>query len=417
NFTSPDEVIETLEIVLHRGKIENRGGIVEYNPEIDSKLEVAKLLDKQIFLGFAIKEEKIVPYFQPIFDLNTGKIFAYEVLFRIEDNGRALPAGDYIDVAYKTGLIVEIDKTVLNYLKGNLDKLEGFNLFINISAPFVKDKDFLELTPDICNCVYEITEQIAVDNIDKLKNLVKNSNVKMALDDFGSGYSSIKTVVELTTGGVINYLKIDGSLIKDLNKSKENFYIVESVVKMAKTLGLKTVAEFIENEEILKTVKQLGIDYAQGFYLGKPKPLSEIIMLEHFYNKEYFLKQLKRELARVKRYKRNLSILRIDIKNNVPDDDIFIFAESISNNLRITDLFVKWDKHTLLIAAPEISKENAKGIERKVLNLSKELSKKNKIFPVEISAEIFEITPKTKIEDEKKVINGVLGELKFEEKV
>ncbi|MDQ7055571.1 MAG: EAL domain-containing protein [Persephonella sp.] len=80
---------------------------------------------------------------------------------------------------------------------------------------------------------------------------------------------------------------------KRYGKSEENFYIVESMVKIAKTLNLKTGAEFIENKNVLETVKSLGIDYTQGFYLGKPKPLSNTSLVEHFHNREYFIKQLK----------------------------------------------------------------------------------------------------------------------------
>jgi len=123
------------------------------------------------------------------------------------------------------------------------------------------------------------------DNIEKLKLLTTETMNEMALDDFGSGYSSIKTVVELSSNNIISFLKIDGSLIKDIDKNKESFFIVESIVKIAKTLGLKTIAEFIENERLLKIINNLDIDFAQGFYLGKPSPASEI--------KKYILKTTK----------------------------------------------------------------------------------------------------------------------------
>jgi diguanylate cyclase (GGDEF)-like protein len=408
NFSSADEIVEMLEIVLHRGKIEKRGGIVEYNSNLDSKLEVAKLLDKQIFLGISVKERKIIPYFQPIFDIKTGKIFAYGVLFRIKKGNEIIPTGQYIDIAYKTGLILEIDKLIFEYLIENKGKLQGINLFVNTSQNFIKDTSFKEKAPKIENAIFEITEQVALENTEIFKEMINNHHIKMALDDFGSGYSSIKTVVELATNNIINYLKIDGSLIKDILKSKENFYIVESVVKMAKTLGLKTVAEFIENEEILKTVKNLGVDYAQGFYLGIPKPIEEIMLLDHFYNKEFFLKQFKKEIARVKRYNRVLALLKVQIKrDDLSDDDIFNFVEKISKNLRMTDLFVKWNKNTLFIVAPEINKEKAIGIKNKIFSTFYETFKSENIE--DINVEIFQIDSNTKIEDESSYLNGLLN--------
>ncbi|MDQ7056866.1 MAG: EAL domain-containing protein [Persephonella sp.] len=175
------------------------------------------------------------------------------------------------------------------YLNRGIFSLEIKNLFDKVK---IRSR-FESYVKHLKNAVFEITEQFAIDNIDKLENFVAEKNIKMALDDFGSEYSSIKAVVELTTGKVIKYLKIDGSLIKDMEKSEENFYIVESMVKIAKTLNLKTGAEFIENKNVLETVKSLGIDYTQGFYLGKPKPLSNTSLVEHFHNREYFIKQLK----------------------------------------------------------------------------------------------------------------------------
>lgn len=276
SFSSPDEVLEILDIVLHRGKTEKKGSIVEYDKNRDSKMEIAKLLDKQIFLGYAIKENKIIPYFQPIFDLKNGEILGFEALFRIEKNKEIYTAGEFIDIAYKTGLIVEIDKSMIEYMLSDAERLGDHYIFLNISPQTIKEAWFLEKVKYLKNCIFEITEQMAFDNIDKLKMLNLETLNKMALDDFGSGYSSIKTVVELSSNNLISFLKIDGSLIKEIDKNKESFFIVESIVKIAKTLGLKTIAEFIENERILKIIKNLDIDYAQGFYLGKPSPIDEI---------------------------------------------------------------------------------------------------------------------------------------------
>ncbi|WP_293446514.1 GGDEF domain-containing phosphodiesterase [Persephonella sp.] len=276
SFSSPDEVLEILDIVLHRGKTEKKGSIVEYDKNRDSKMEIAKLLDKQIFLGYAIKENKIIPYFQPIFDLKNGEILGFEALFRIEKNKEIYTAGEFIDIAYKTGLIVEIDKLMIEYMLSYGERIGDYFIFLNISPQTIKETWFLEKVKYLKNCIFEITEQMAFDNIDKLKMLNLETLNKMALDDFGSGYSSIKTVVELSSNNLISFLKIDGSIIKEIDKNKESFFIVESIVKIAKTLGLKTIAEFIENERILKIIKNLDIDYAQGFYLGKPSPINEI---------------------------------------------------------------------------------------------------------------------------------------------
>ncbi len=276
SFSSPDEVLEILDIVLHRGKTEKKGGIVKYDKNRDSKIEIAKHLDRQIFLGYAIKENKITPYFQPIFDLKKDEIIGFEALFRIEKNDEIYTAGEFIDIAYKTGLIVEIDRTMIEYMFSSIETLGDYPIFLNISPQTLKESWFLEKVKYLKNCIFEITEQMAFDNIEKLKLLNIETVNKMALDDFGSGYSSIKTVVELSSNNLISFLKIDGSLIKEIDRNRESFFIVESIVKIAKTLGLKTIAEFIENERLLRIIKNLDIDYAQGFYLGKPLPANKI---------------------------------------------------------------------------------------------------------------------------------------------
>ncbi|TLT02684.1 EAL domain-containing protein [Aliarcobacter cibarius] len=105
------------------------------------------------------------------------------------------------------------------------------------------------------------------DLVSEFIDNAKSKGCKIAIDDFGSGYSNFEYLVKLKA----DYIKIDGSLIKNINSQKESYIVVLTIVNFAKQMGIKTIAEFIENEEIYKTINDLGIDFSQGYYFSSPK--------------------------------------------------------------------------------------------------------------------------------------------------
>jgi EAL domain-containing protein (putative c-di-GMP-specific phosphodiesterase class I) len=123
---------------------------------------------------------------------------------------------------------------------------------------------------------FEITETVAISNLDRVSNFInslKTLGCSFALDDFGKGMSSLTYLKNLP----IDYLKIDGSFITELNKDKVSKIMVEAINHIAEGIGLKTVAEFVENQAILDTVRELRVNYAQGYYLGRPQKLADIL--------------------------------------------------------------------------------------------------------------------------------------------
>jgi EAL domain-containing protein (putative c-di-GMP-specific phosphodiesterase class I) len=130
------------------------------------------------------------------------------------------------------------------------------------------------------NVIFEITERKAIEDIMQVVSFVrelKDEGFRFAIDDFGSGYSSFYYLKYLP----VDFLKIDGEFIKTLPHSPTDRVFIEGIVNVAKKMGIKTIAESVENEEVLEVVKDLGIDYAQGYYLGKPEPLEEKLK-KHF---------------------------------------------------------------------------------------------------------------------------------------
>lgn len=228
----------------------------------------------------AIENKDVIPYFQPIIDVKTGKIAAYEVLSRIRYKDRIISAGEFIETAEKMGVIHKLDNILFeNAVKKA--KESGFDglLFINLSPKAIILNEYLKNIKSVTKLygyspekiVFELTERETVKNISLLEKFVrelKDTGFKFAIDDFGSGFSSFHYIKRFP----IDIIKIEGEFIKSMTYDNKDKIFVLTIQTLAKNMGIKTVAEYIENEDILKTVKELGIDYAQGYYIGKPLP-------------------------------------------------------------------------------------------------------------------------------------------------
>jgi diguanylate cyclase (GGDEF)-like protein len=227
----------------------------------------------EIFHGNA--KAKIVAYFQPIYNLQTQKIEKYESLVRIIDGSEVISPFHFLDIAKQINFLPKITKEVF---KQALEKFQNtsYEFSINITTQDLLDKDFgnymareLEkkgLSP--ASVVLEILEdEDMYEHISAVQNL-KEAGFKIAVDDFGTGYSNFQKLQQLQ----LDYIKIDGSLIKNIASNNKDYSIVNSICNYAKTIGVKTIAEFVASEEILKNVKNLQIDYAQGYHIGEPSP-------------------------------------------------------------------------------------------------------------------------------------------------
>ena len=252
--------------------------VVIYN----SSHEIERQIDKNIQMIKKIKQaiydDRITVYFQPIFDNKTGKVKSYESLVRlIEPDGKVLSPYFFLDIAAKAKLYKQIAKIVI--LK-SCQKFSGTeeHFSLNMEIDDILDKELVEYILKVAKkydvlkqLTFEILESESIEDIDAVAaftNLVSSHGCKVSIDDFGSGYSNFMHVLKLDA----DYLKIDGSLIKNIHTDKDAKIIVRSIVKFAKELGLKTVAEFVHCQEVQNEVIKLGIDYSQGYLLGEPKP-------------------------------------------------------------------------------------------------------------------------------------------------
>lgn len=289
SFESKENLLETANIIKRYSQANKN--IIIY----DKALELEKDYEKNIFWTLKIKkaldEDKIVPYFQPIYNLKTNKIEKYEALVRLIDGNNVISPYYFLDISKKSKQYLQLTKTMIqktfDYFR---DK--DFEFSINLTFEDIKSEYIssfiIELLKDYKighRVVFEIVESEEIDNFRKINEFfvtIREYGCKIAIDDFGSGYSNFEYLAKLN----VDYIKIDGSLIKDIliNKSSQN--IVSMLVNFAKGQKVKTIAEFVSNKDILNKVRELGIDYVQGYYIKEPiasiDGLNDIISLREF---------------------------------------------------------------------------------------------------------------------------------------
>lgn len=226
----------------------------------------------------ALEEKQVIPYFQPIVAAADRQVLCHEVLCRVEFDGKIIPAADFIDLAEKLGVVSRIDSILMEkvFAKAQAVGYDGL-LFINLSPKSLIMKEFVPMLTRLSNqyqishdkVVFEITERETVKNMTMLEQFVqdlKREGFKFAIDDFGSGFSSFQYIRRLP----IDFVKIEGMFVRNMLKDSKDMAFVKTLAVLAREFGIKTIAEYVESEEIFTTVQSLGIDMAQGYYTGKP---------------------------------------------------------------------------------------------------------------------------------------------------
>lgn len=237
----------------------------------------------------ALQDGRIRAYFQPIYDLEVKKITKYECLVRlIEEDGTVVSPYVFLTIAKRSRLYKEITKTVITQgCKTFADRSE--TVTINMSIEDLLDEDTIDFFIHKVaknklqgRVIAEVLESEGINNFETFSTVLKklqDNGIRIAIDDFGSGYSNFSYLVNLE----LDILKIDGSLIKNVNKDANSKIIVQSIAMFAHELGMQTVAEFVSDKDIFDTVKGLGINFIQGYYISEPleKPLAEKNILKN----------------------------------------------------------------------------------------------------------------------------------------
>lgn len=230
------------------------------------------------FLGQAVEERRIRLAFQPVIEASTGAIAHYEALLRLfGEDGKISSAGALIPIAERMGFAPMIDKLVLSQVIDELRHAKNVSLAVNVSNHSALDagwmsilKDAVLRTPDIApRLIIELTETAVHRDLKHMALFcaeLQGLGCLVTLDDFGSGYTSFRQLKTLS----VDYVKIDGSFIKDLTENSDSRFFVKTLLDFTRGFGLKAVAECVENGEVAKVLLDLGVDYFQGFYFGRP---------------------------------------------------------------------------------------------------------------------------------------------------
>ena len=284
-------LIEAADLALYQAKERGRDCVAVYPESISRSKDRQELKIRWVKrLRQALDRNLFSLYAQSIAPLKgQDSRKSYEILLRLTDRDRVIMPGVFIDIAERNFLMTDIDTWVVNNLLTTLEKCDrrtwdDYRFSINLSGASLNNETFLRfLKHKIVNCslpgslfCFEITESIAVTDLDRIISFIhslKEIGCSFALDDFGKGVSSLTYLKNLP----VDYLKIDGSFIKELNVNPASKVMVEAINHIAEGIGLKTVAEFVENESILDSVRDLNVDYAQGFHLGYPEALMNVI--------------------------------------------------------------------------------------------------------------------------------------------
>lgn len=271
------ELLQHGNMALKKAKRMKRRYII-YDESFQLKKQYESNILKANLLKWALNHNCIVPYYQPIVNNQTGKIEKYECLCRlINREGEVISPFHFLEVAKQTGYYPLLTKEIVTksfMLFNNYD----YEFSINLSVLDICDPDTIKFIKDMLisyknisrNVVFEIIESEGIENYNEIKtfiDLVKDLGCKIAIDDFGSGYSNFENVLKLN----IDYLKIDSTLIKNIDNNTDLQIVTRTIVNFSRELNIQTIAEYVHSEQVLAKVKELMIDFSQGYYLGEPK--------------------------------------------------------------------------------------------------------------------------------------------------
>lgn len=251
-------------------------------PSQEDVVEIFRdISQKSLMVIEAIENQRIVPYFQPILDVAQRRIVAYEVLSRIDLKGEMIRADEFVEIAEKIGVIHRLDMLVLERALHALSA-QGHDgeIFVNLSpralvfSEFARDLRRIIAASDVSpeRIVFEITERDTVKNLAMLERFLidlKADGFKLAIDDFGSGFSSFHYLRRFP----IDYLKIEGDFIANMLVNDKDRTFVTSIRSLAREMGIAVVAEYVESPEVLRELERMEIHRAQGYYIGRPAPV------------------------------------------------------------------------------------------------------------------------------------------------
>jgi diguanylate cyclase (GGDEF)-like protein/PAS domain S-box-containing protein len=285
---SDSQVLAHADHAMYEAKRAGRNRVAIYSPTAAGRHRAEDRVDEAERLRRALQENRFELFCQPVLDLQTAEVSQYELLLRLRDGDDLVVPGVFLYAAERFGLIQAIDGWVIGEAVRLIAEHEkagrSVALAVNLSGKSVGNRELATVAEnaiaehgiDATRLIFEVTESTVIANIEDAKRFatrMRRMGCRFALDDFGSGFGSFFYLKNLP----FDYIKIDGNFVRGLAQSETDQFIVQAIARIAERMKKETIAEFVTDDAGLEILREAGVQYAQGYHIGRPAPVRDVL--------------------------------------------------------------------------------------------------------------------------------------------